>query len=87
MILDKDDPTKILYRSNHPILCPDMHYENAGKPGIVYASGATIKGDDLHVYYGGGDRVACVAKTPIKKLLAYLVSGDAKDYELTPISK
>lgn len=85
MILDLKDPTKILYRSAHPVLSPDMYYENEGKPGIVYASGAVIRGDDLYVYYGGGDKVVCVASTPVKKFLDYLVSGDASDYELKKV--
>jgi len=82
MILDKDNPTKVLYRSSHPILSPDMHYENNGKPGIVYASGATIKGPDLHVYYGGGDKVSCVATTPLVKFLKYMVTGKPDSYEM-----
>ena len=85
MILDINDPTKILYRSAHPILSPDMHYENDGKPGVIYASGAAIRGEDLYVYYGGGDKVICVATTPLQKFLDYLVSGDAKDYELKKV--
>ncbi len=82
MILDFDDPTKVLYRSEHPILSPDMHYENDGKPGVVYASGAVIRGEDLYVYYGGGDKVVCVATTPLKQFLKYLVTGNAKSYQL-----
>ena len=86
MILDKNDPTKILYRSNHPILYPDMWYENEGKPGIVYASGAIVRGDDLYVYYGGGDRVVCVAITNLKSLLEYLVTGKPDNYQLQKVS-
>ncbi len=82
MILDENDPTKVLYRSEHPILSPDMHYENDGKPGVVYASGTVIRGDDLYVYYGGGDKVVCVATTPLKQFLKYLVTGNAKSYQL-----
>lgn len=74
MILDMHDPTKILYRSPEPVLSPDMHYENDGKPGIVYASGAYIHGDKLYVYYGGGDKHVCIAETSIKELLNYLVT-------------
>jgi len=74
MILDLDDPTKVLYRSPEPILSPDMSYENDGKPGVVYASGAVIKGDKLMVYYGGGDRHTCVAETPLKSLLEWLTA-------------
>lgn len=85
MVLDLNNPTKILYRSAHPILSPDMHYENEGKPGVVYASGAVIKGDDLYVYYGGGDKVVCVAMTPLKEFLDYLVTGKPDYYELKKV--
>lgn len=81
MILDINDPSKVLYRSKHPILSPDVHYENNGKPGVVYASGALIKGDDLYVYYGGADKVVCVATTPIKQFLHYLVTGSTEHYK------
>lgn len=85
MILDINNPKNILYRSSHSILSPDMHYENEGKPGVVYASGAVIKGDDLYVYYGGGDKVVCVATTPLKEFLEYLVTGKPDYYELKKV--
>lgn len=81
MLLDLKDPTKVLYRSKHPILSPDMHYENDGKPGVVYASGAVVRGDELFVYYGGADKVVCVATTPLKKFLEYLITGSTENYE------
>lgn len=73
MILDSTDPTKILFRSPQPILEPDMHYENDGKPGVVYASGAVVIGENLAVYYGGGDKHVCFAMTPLNNLLEWLV--------------
>lgn len=73
MILDTNDPTKILYRASDPILTPDMCYENDGKPGIVYASGAIIRDGKLIVYYGGGDRHVCIAETSLDGLLDWLV--------------
>lgn len=73
MILDVNDPTVILYRSPEPVLEPDAHYENDGKQGVVYASGAAIIGENLMVYYGGGDRHVCIAETPLKQLLDWLV--------------
>ncbi|MGC9605816.1 MAG: hypothetical protein ABSF56_03675 [Minisyncoccia bacterium] len=73
MILDLKDPTKVLYRSPEPILSPDMSYENDGKPGVVYASGAVVKDGKLLVYYGGGDKHTCVAETPLKSLLDWMV--------------
>ncbi|MEA2715030.1 MAG: beta,2-mannobiose phosphorylase / 1,2-beta-oligomannan phosphorylase [Candidatus Parcubacteria bacterium] len=79
MVLDLEDPTKVLYRSPQPILTPEMSYENDGKPGVVYASGAVIMRhateDALIVYYGGGDRHVCIAQTPLEPLLDWLVKN------------
>ena len=70
MILDPDDPTKILYRSHAPILEPDAHYENNGfKSGVVYACGAVVKDGELYVYYGGSDSVTCVAMAKLDTFL------------------
>jgi len=72
LLLDLHDPSKVIARSLRPVLEPDAWYENDGKPGIVYACGATLSGDTLRVYYGGGDKVVCVAKTSLKELLKKL---------------
>lgn len=76
MLLDLNDPTKVLYRSVAPVLSPDEHYENHGKPGIVYACGAVIQDGNLFVYYGGADKVVCVAITPLNAFLTALIHGD-----------
>ncbi|MDP1689671.1 MAG: hypothetical protein Q8L52_00460 [bacterium] len=75
MLLDLVDPTKILYRAAAPVLSPDEHYENHGKPGIVYACGAVVRNGTLFVYYGGADKVVCVATAPLDSFLDALVRG------------
>jgi len=75
MLLDINDPTKVLYRSASPVLCPDAPYENHGKPGIVYAGGAVVRNGTLFVYYGGADKVVCVATAPLDAFLNALVKG------------
>jgi predicted GH43/DUF377 family glycosyl hydrolase len=75
MILDREDPTKVLYRSSLPLLEPDMRYENDWKPGIVYASGAILRDDTVFIYYGGGDKTVSVATTPLRELLNWLITG------------
>jgi predicted GH43/DUF377 family glycosyl hydrolase len=67
MLLDIDNPTKVIGRAPNPVLVPDRWYENEGKPGIVYACGAVVKDGILLVYYGGGDKVASVATTPLEE--------------------
>jgi len=79
MLLDLEDPTKILHRSAHPILEPSEYYEMDGfKPGVVYVLGAAIKGDDLILYYGGADSYVCVAYVNLADFLGELVQERKK---------
>ena len=82
MLLDLGDPARILHRAVAPVLTPDAPYENRGKPGVVYACGAVVQDGTLFVYYGGADKVICVATAPLEKFLKALVEGDRT--RLTP---
>lgn len=73
MLLDLDDPSKVIARLRQPILSPEEWYENEGKPGIAYPGGAVEIDDLLYVYYGGGDRVSCVATILTSELLDALL--------------
>ncbi|MDR3558308.1 MAG: hypothetical protein P4L61_02125 [Candidatus Pacebacteria bacterium] len=73
MLLDLKDPSIIKYRSPQPILEPDMSYENDGKPGVVYASGAVIKDGTVYLYYGAGDRHIGLATIPLSQLIEWLI--------------
>ena len=75
LLLDLAEPTKVLARAALPVLAPDEHYENDGKPGIVYACGAVIRDGTLFVYYGGADKVVCVATAPLGAFLDALIEG------------
>lgn len=83
MMLDLQDPTKVLYRSNEPVLEPEEWYENTGwKHGVVYPCGAVAKDGTLFVYYGGADSVVCVATARLDDFIDHLKkNGVAK---LTP---
>jgi len=85
MLLDLNDPSKVLHRAAAPILSPDEHYENHGKPGIVYACGAVVREGTLFVYYGGADKVVCVATAPLAAFLDELITGSQPELEtITP---
>ena len=74
MLLDLKDPTRVLARSEEPILEPEVWYENEGwKAGVVYPCGAVVIKDRLLVYYGGADKVTCVASAKLDELLDQLV--------------
>ncbi|OGD68067.1 hypothetical protein A2996_02535 [Candidatus Campbellbacteria bacterium RIFCSPLOWO2_01_FULL_34_15] len=80
MLLDLKNPQKIIARSKEPILEPDMHYENEGwKAGVSYCCGAVVKDDQLMIYYGGADKVSCVATADADKFVKTLLkSGKPK---------
>ena len=84
MLLDSDDPRKIIARSHSPVLTPDAWYENEWKPGVVYACGAVVKEDYLFVYYGGGDRHVCVATANLNEFVNDLLED--KEPHLRPAS-
>jgi predicted GH43/DUF377 family glycosyl hydrolase len=73
MLLNLENPRKVIARSPTPILTPSEWYENDWKPGVVYACGATVKQGMLYVYYGGGDKHVGVAHVPLEKLLEWLL--------------
>lgn len=73
MFLDLEDPRKILYRSNEPIMEPETPYEKLGYvPNVVFTCGAIEKDDMYFVYYGAADQViglATIAKRDILSLI------------------
>jgi len=84
MLLDLQDPTKVLARTITPILEPLAAYENEGcKYGVIYPCGAVIIEDRLFVYYGGADTVVGVATAKLESFLERL----AEDHkESNPMS-
>lgn len=70
ILLDLDKPTKILARTSEPILEPETEFEKDGVvPNVVFPDGAVVRDGKLLIYYGGADRVCCVASAPIDEFL------------------
>lgn len=73
MLLDLEDPTKILYRTKDYIMEPEFEYETAGYyNGCVFPTGNVLVGDTLYVYYGGADRFVNVCTCSLTELLKTL---------------
>ncbi len=73
MLLDPNDPRKILGRIDEPILSPTEPYELHGQiPNVVFPCGAVVINDIIYLYYGGGDSVVGAATMPLKDLLNLL---------------
>ena len=73
-LLDLENPRRVIARTPEPILEPEEDYERVGVvPNVVFPEGAVVIKDELKVFYGGADKVCCVASIPMKLLLESLV--------------
>ncbi len=73
VLLDKDHPEQVLYRSKEHILGPKEVYERFGKvPNVVFSCGNVVFDDRLFVYYGGADNVVCVASIGMDNVLSLI---------------
>ncbi len=73
LLLDGEDPSRVLARSYSPIMEPLAPYEQTGFFGnVVFTNGHTLDGDTVTVYYGASDEVICGAHFSIDEILASL---------------
>jgi predicted GH43/DUF377 family glycosyl hydrolase len=74
MLLDADDPSRVVRRSPAPILAPSEPYERNGfVPDVVFPTGVAEREAALAVYYGAGDAFTAVAETSLSELIEQLV--------------
>jgi predicted GH43/DUF377 family glycosyl hydrolase len=70
LLIDKNNPENILYRSEKPILEPQEPYEKFGQvPNVVFSCGSVLFDGKLLIYYGGADSVVCGAEFELGELL------------------
>jgi beta-1,2-mannobiose phosphorylase / 1,2-beta-oligomannan phosphorylase len=71
VLLDLDDPTKVIGRTDHPVLEPMTKYEREGQiNNVVFPCGQAVVNDTVYLYYGGADSVVAVATAPIERILS-----------------
>jgi predicted GH43/DUF377 family glycosyl hydrolase len=72
-LLDLNDPFRVIARTKNPILQPEEPYEKIGDVNnVVFPTGACIIDKRLHVYYGGADKVCCLAVVELSDLLSHI---------------
>lgn len=74
MLLDLDDPSKVIGLSREPLLVPETAYEKEGFRGSVIFPGGMILEDsgEVKIYYGAADTVECLATAQLADLLALI---------------
>lgn len=73
-ILDKDEPSKVLYRAGHYILTPEAPYEEVGfVPNVVFPCATLVdaKTGRIAIYYGAADSYVALAFTTVDELVNF----------------
>ena len=75
VLLDLEDPTKVLRRSDGWIFGPRELYERSGDVNdVVFPCGMIIVDDELRIYYGSADTSVSLASAKVKDVLEYIHS-------------
>ncbi len=73
MLLDPDDPSKIINISTAPLLVPEAEYEIAGgfRNNVIFPCGTILEDNgEVKIYYGAADSVECLATANVDDLVA-----------------
>ena len=74
-ILDRDEPSKVLYRCENYLLTPEMPYEVSGfVPNVVFPC-ATVQDADtgrIAIYYGSADTCVGLAFGYVDEIVQYI---------------
>ncbi|MDO8620143.1 MAG: hypothetical protein Q7R64_02235 [bacterium] len=87
LLLDLNDPRKILGRTRGPIISPEEPYELTGYvPDVVFPSGVSLNGDTLTIFYGAADTTGCRAKVSLTDLISTLNPETSPEWHLKRFS-
>jgi beta-1,4-mannooligosaccharide/beta-1,4-mannosyl-N-acetylglucosamine phosphorylase len=76
MLLDRDNPRRIVGLSRKPLLAPEAPYETAAgfRNDVVFPCGLIVEDDgEVKLYYGAADAVMCLASAHVDDLLALVM--------------
>jgi predicted GH43/DUF377 family glycosyl hydrolase len=74
MMLDLNDPSKIIARTPEPIMVPEHDYETTGfYAQCVFPTGNVVVDGVLYVYYGSGDQYCNVATCRLDELVDHVM--------------
>ena len=78
ILLDLEEPWKVIGKTNSPILSPKEEYEVHGNSNnTVFVCGAIAEQekDEIKLYYGGCDQVICLATGSLSELVDACIEG------------
>lgn len=72
-LLDLQDPTRLLRRTDEWIFGPKMHYEREGDvDDVVFPCGWVVRDNTVYMYYGAADSRIALATASLKDLVDFI---------------
>lgn len=72
LLLDLDDPTKIIGQLAEPLLMPNAEEREGYVPNVVYSCGSIVHNNELIIPYAMSDYASTIATVPLNELLGEL---------------
>ncbi len=72
ILLDYEDPSKVIATSEHPLLVPQENERNGYVPNVVYSCGSLIHNNKLILPYAMSDTRSGIAKFDVDEILSAL---------------
>jgi beta-1,4-mannooligosaccharide/beta-1,4-mannosyl-N-acetylglucosamine phosphorylase len=79
MLLDLQDPSKILGYSKEPLLAPETQWETDSgyRTNVIFPGGLIAEEDgSVKIYYGASDTVECLATSDVESLVGLCLGKD-----------
>ncbi|MDP1588928.1 MAG: glycoside hydrolase family 130 protein [Prosthecobacter sp.] len=75
VLLDLNDPTKVIGRLRDPLLSPEGNEREGYVPNVVYSCGSMLHGRELILPYAMSDKASSIASMSVDELLAALLAS------------
>lgn len=95
VLLDRQDPFKVLAMTRKPLLVPETEYETGNmelfwRENVIFPCGAILEGENvIRLYYGAGDYSTCMAELALddlwKSMTPYVRITPEADVSLTEL--
>ena len=72
MLLDLEDPSKVIGMSKLPLIAPETDYEvdEGLRQNVIFPGGMILEDDgEVKIYYGASDTVECLATANVDDLI------------------
>jgi beta-1,4-mannooligosaccharide/beta-1,4-mannosyl-N-acetylglucosamine phosphorylase len=78
MLLDLDDPSKVIGYSKTPLIAPELPFETdeGFRTDVIFPGGMILEDDgEVKIYYGASDTVECLATANVNDLIDLCING------------